>query len=82
MAQNNKRNTPTAAPLKPRVCYFCVNGLTEVDYKDTRILQKFLSGYMKILPRRRTGTCMKHQRKLATAIKRARLMALIPFVPR
>lgn len=76
-----KRNTQTAAP-KPRVCYFCVNGLNEVDYKDTRILQKFLSGYAKILPRRRTGSCMKHQRKLAVSIKRARQMALIPFVPR
>jgi len=73
-----KNNTP--APAKPRVCYFCVNGLNEVDYKDTRILQKFLSGYGKILPRRRTGTCMKHQRKLALAIKRSRFMALIPFV--
>ena len=66
--------------LKPKSCYFCLNGLNEVDYKDTRILQKFLSGYAKILPRRRTGTCMKHQRKLALAVKRARLMALIPFV--
>ncbi|MFZ5391179.1 MAG: 30S ribosomal protein S18, partial [Patescibacteria group bacterium] len=72
-----KKNTPIT---KPRVCYFCVNGLNEVDYKDTRILQKFLSGYAKILPRRRTGSCMKHQRKLALAIKRARFMALIPFV--
>ncbi len=70
----------TTTPNKPRVCYFCVNGLNEVDYKDTRILQKFLSGYAKILPRRRTGTCMKHQRKLALAIKRARFMALIAFV--
>lgn len=76
-----KKNSITVT-TKPRVCYFCVNGLNEVDYKDTRILQKFLSGYMKILPRRRTGTCIKHQRKLATAIKRARIMALIPFVPK
>lgn len=68
--------------MKTRECYFCVNGFNEVDYKDTRILQKFLSGYGKILPRRRTGSCMKHQRKLATAIKRSRMMALIPFVAR
>lgn len=72
--------TPTTLAPKPKVCYFCVSGLNEVDYKDTRILQKFISGYAKILPRRRTGTCMKHQRKLALAIKRSRLMALIPFV--
>lgn len=80
MAQIKKNSVTTT--IKPRVCYFCVNGVNEVDYKDTRVLQKFLSGYMKILPRRRTGTCIKHQRKLALAIKRARLMALIPFVPK
>lgn len=73
----NNRKAP--AP-KPRDCFFCDNGLNEVDYKDTRIMQKFLTGYAKIQPRRRTGTCVKHQRKLALAIKRARLMALIPFV--
>lgn len=78
---NNNKNNQTAV-VKSRVCYFCINGLNDVDYKDTRILQKFLSGYMKILPRRRTGTCMKHQRKLALAVKRARIMALIPFVPK
>lgn len=70
----------TTTPPKVRECYFCINGLNEIDYKDTRILQKFLSGYAKILPRRRTGSCLKHQRKLALAIKRARFMALIPFV--
>ncbi|MEK7496566.1 MAG: 30S ribosomal protein S18 [Patescibacteria group bacterium] len=64
----------------PRDCFFCDNGLNEVDYKDIRILQKFLTGYGKIQPRRRTGSCVKHQRKLALAIKRARIMALIPFV--
>jgi small subunit ribosomal protein S18 len=82
MNQTTKRNSQTANTIKPRVCYFCVNGLVDVDYKDTRILQKFLSGYVKILPRRRTGTCLKHQRKLSLAIRRARIMALIPFVPR
>jgi len=77
---NNRKNSPTIIAPKERVCYFCINGLSEVDYKDTRILQKFMSGYSKIIARRRTGTCMKHQRKLALAVKRARLMALIPFV--
>lgn len=80
MAQPKRNSQPIL--IKPRVCHFCVNGLNEVDYKDTRILQKFLSGYVKILSRRRTGTCLKHQRKLALAIKRARVMALIPFVPK
>ncbi|MBI5466007.1 MAG: 30S ribosomal protein S18 [Candidatus Kerfeldbacteria bacterium] len=74
---NHRKSTATA---KPRVCYFCINGITDIDYKDNRIMQKSLSGYSKILPRRRTGTCLKHQRKLANAIKRARFMALIPFV--
>ncbi|MEI8360574.1 MAG: 30S ribosomal protein S18 [bacterium] len=63
-----------------KVCLFCQNNIKEIDYKDTMSLRRFLSGYMKILPKRRTGTCSKHQRKLATAIKRSRIMALLPFV--
>ena len=63
---------------KTKECYFCVNNL-EVDYKDTRTLKRFINFYMKILPGKRTGVCAWHQRKLATAIKRARIMALLPF---
>ena len=63
-------------------CYFCLNGLKEVDYKDTKVLQRFISSYAKILPRKKTGICAKHQRKLAQAIKRARFMALIPYTTR
>ncbi len=63
-------------------CYFCENGLVDVDYKDTQTLRKFISSYAKILPRRRTKVCSKHQRKVAQAIKRARIMALLPFVNR
>lgn len=63
-------------------CYFCVNNIKEVDYKDTRTLRRFINAYAKILPKKRTGTCSKHQRKLATAIKRARIIALLPFVSR
>ena len=70
-------------PLKKeKVCYFCVNNLKEVDYKDPQLLRRFLSSYLRILPKKRTGVCSKHQRKLATSIKRARLIALLPFVPR
>jgi small subunit ribosomal protein S18 len=65
---------------KEKQCLFCTHNVKEIDYKDTITIRKFLSGYMKILPKRRTGTCSKHQRKLAMAIKRARIMALIPFV--
>lgn len=61
-------------------CYFCVNNIAEIDYKDTQTLRRFISSYMKILPKKRTGTCSKHQRKLATAIKRSRIIALLPFV--
>jgi len=61
-------------------CYFCVNGIFEIDYKDIDLLRRFVSTYEKILPRRRKGVCLKHQRKLTQAIKRARFMALLPYV--
>lgn len=61
-------------------CYFCLNHINEIDYKDVDLLRRFASSYHKILPRRKRGTCAKHQRKLATAIKRARIVALLPFV--
>ena len=64
---------------KEKACYFCVNGIKEIDYKDIDTLRRFTNVYKKILPRKRTGTCSKHQRKLATAVKRARIMALLPF---
>ncbi len=60
-------------------CYFCVNNIKEIDYKDPQFLRRFISSYLRILPGKRTGVCSKHQRKLATAIKRARIMALLPF---
>ncbi len=61
---------------KVKECFFCVNQL-EVDYKDVRTLRRFMNYYMKILPGKRTGACAWHQRKLSTAIKQARIMALI-----
>ncbi len=64
------------ATKKVKECYFCVNNL-EVDYKDIRTLRKFINFYMKILPGSRTGVCAWHQRKLSTAVKRARVMALL-----
>ena len=67
---------------KPRkkVCHFCVDRIEEIDYKDVARLRKFVSERAKILPRRATGTCAKHQRALTTAIKRARQVALLPYV--
>lgn len=63
-----------------RVCYFCKNRITEIDYKDYELLRKYMTPRGKILPRRNTGSCAKHQRQLARAIKRAREMALLPYV--
>jgi small subunit ribosomal protein S18 len=65
-----------------RVCRFCRDGIDYIDYKDVNLLQKFLSPYCQILPRRKTGICQKHQKKLAQAIKRARYLALLPYVRR
>jgi len=65
---------------KKKVCYFCIHPATEIDYKDVAVLRRFISSYGKISPRRRNGVCATHQRKLAVAIKRARIMALLPFV--
>ena len=66
---------------KPRrkVCAFCVDKVTSIDYKDTAKLRRYLSERGKILPRRMSGTCAKHQRQLSTAIKRARQIALLPY---
>lgn len=61
-------------------CYFTVNKITYIDYKDIDLLKKFISDRGKIQPRRVTGTTAKYQRKLTIAIKRARQMALLPFV--
>ena len=70
-----------ARPHKRRkVCTFCVDKVTVIDYKDTAKLRRFLSERGKILPRRTTGTCAAHQRNLTTAIKRARQIALLPYV--
>jgi len=61
-------------------CAFCVDRVERIDYKDSKRLQRYISERGKIQPRRRSGTCGKHQRALATAIKQARHMALLPFV--
>jgi len=65
-----------------RYCHFCVKVIKDIDYKNTQTLQRFISSYGKIVPRRRSGVCMKHQRKLALAIKRARYLALLPYTTR
>lgn len=62
-----------------KVCLFCQEKAESIDYKDVAKLKKFVAEGGKILPRRMTGTCAKHQRSLASAIKRARVAALLPF---
>lgn len=66
---------------KNRKCYFTANQINYVDYKNTSLLQKFLTKYAKIVPKYYSGTAIKHQKNLATAVKRARFMALIPYTP-
>ncbi|MBI5138628.1 MAG: 30S ribosomal protein S18 [Candidatus Vogelbacteria bacterium] len=63
-------------------CYFCNNNVKHIDYKDVDALKKFMNPYARMLSTRKTNTCSLHQRKLATAIKRARFIALVPFVSR
>jgi len=65
---------------KKKFCRFCSEGIEVIDYKNTNFLKSFLHEGSMIAPRRTTGTCAKHQRKLTTAIKRARAMALLPYV--
>ena len=64
---------------RKKVCAFCQEKVAEIDYKDVNRLKKFITEGGKIIPRRMSGTCAAHQRLLATAIKRARLTALLPF---
>ena len=61
-------------------CFFCSQNMKEIDYKETDLLRRFVSSQAKIIDPRHTSVCAKHQRKLSTAIKRARFMALLPFV--
>ena len=70
--QNNRK--------RKKVCAFCTDKIDEIDYKDTLRLRKYVSERAKILPRRVTGTCAKHQRQLTVAIKRARQVALMPYI--
>lgn len=77
---NNQNNNQKPTTQKKKQCYFCYNNIHNVDYKDLTILRRFLSSFAKIVPRKRSGVCMTHQRQLSNAIKRARIMALVPFI--
>ena len=64
-----------------KVCAFCADKTTQIDYKEINRLRRYLSERAKIEPRRKTGTCAEHQRQLAVALKRARHVALLPYAP-
>lgn len=65
---------------KKKVCLFCADKIEKIDYKDVVRLKKYTSERAKILPRRISGTCAEHQRQLTVAVKRARVMALLPYI--
>ena len=67
-------------PPKKKFCRFCQRNVRDIDFKNVDILRRYVPERAKISPRRTTGTCAFHQRRLATAVKRARLMALLPYV--
>ena len=79
MADEVKTSRPPKRVPKKKVCVFCVEHANEIDYKDVAKLRRFITEKGKILPRRMSGVCAKHQRILANAIKRARVMALLPY---
>ena len=80
MMEKEKTERPFGArKAKKKVCQFCVDKVADIDYKDVAKLRRYVSERAKILPRRITGTCAKHQRQLTIAIKRARHIALLPF---
>ncbi len=90
MARNNDRDRgKKRAPVrdtnrrgKPKICVFCRDHVTWVDYKDVNVLRRFISDRAKIKARRTTGTCTQHQREVAVAIKTARELALLPYTQR
>jgi small subunit ribosomal protein S18 len=78
--QGGRRRAPMAAPGRRRPCYFCKEKVEEVDWKNFNQLRRHVSEKGKIRSRRITGTCRRHQRQVAVAVKRAREMALLPYV--
>ena len=74
------KSNPKNIRKRKKVCQFCVEKKSSIDYKDTATLRHYISERSKILPRRTTGTCAMHQRELTEAIKRARIVALLPYV--
>ncbi|MBR2590023.1 MAG: 30S ribosomal protein S18 [Clostridia bacterium] len=74
------KNRRPGGKSRRKVCAFCAEKVDYIDYKDTAKLRRYVSERAKILPRRVTGTCAKHQRMVTTAVKRARYMSLMPYI--
>ena len=74
--RNDRRNRKS----RKKVCAFCMDKIENIDYKDVPRLKRYLSDRAKIIPRRVTGTCARHQRQLTVAVKRVRLLAFVPYV--
>ncbi|MBI2055769.1 MAG: 30S ribosomal protein S18 [Candidatus Sungbacteria bacterium] len=68
--------------IEQKQCFFCTNNRNIIDYKDAELLKKFMSSNAKIYPRRKSGLCALHQRRVAIAVKRARFLALVPYTTR
>ena len=79
MSEDKSQRKPRMRRPRRKVCVFCQEKQTHIDYKDVAKLRKYLTERGKIMPRRMSGTCAKHQRQLAMAIKRARIVALLPY---
>lgn len=79
MEKTERMDRPMRRKARKKVCMFCVDRVETIDYKDIARLRKYISERAKILSRRTTGTCARHQRDLTTAIKRARHIALLPY---
>jgi len=77
--RQDRDHRPGGRKTRKKVCGFCVDRVDVIDYKDVAKLRRFISERAKILPRRVTGTCARHQRELTLSIKRARHLALLPF---
>ena len=77
--ENERFSGPRRFVARPKICQFCADKNIAIDYKSNDLLRRFVTEDGRIRPRRQTGTCARHQRTLATAIKRARQIALLPF---
>lgn len=80
MAMRTNSTSNSKKIVREKRCHFCVHNVKAIDYKDVQTLRRFVSSYMKIAPRRRSGLCALHQRKVASAIKQARIAGLLAFV--